>query len=126
MGQQAAVTLNTVVYSPAGSSNGTARWVNRSAGVSSGFSVLTENVKDPVTGSQVKISFGLDVPVVATTDDACACTGQQLRSATVNISVWEATTSTATERADIWQRIVDLVNSTPFSDAVKNLDPAFG
>lgn len=126
MGQQANITLNTVVYAPAGSSAGIAKWVNRSAGVKNGFSILTESVKDPVTGTQVKIDFDLQVPVVATESDTCSCAGSQLRTASAHISVWEAVTCTQAERDDIYLRIVDLVASDAFKAAIKNQEPAYG
>lgn len=124
MSQQASVTLNTVVYSPAGVSNGLAKWVSRASGLVNGFSWLTQKYKDPTTGTQTKIDFSLAIPVLVAADSACGCAGEVSRTSSANISVWNASTGTLPERTDLYLRIKDLVNSTMFQDAVKNLDPA--
>jgi len=126
MSQQAAVTLNTVVYSPAGSNNGLARWVNRALGVVGGFKVRTQAFKSPTTGTQTKIDFNLSIPVVADESSACVCAGDVIRTNSAVISVWVASTSTADERTDLYLQVKDLVASTVFQDAVKDLNPAYG
>jgi hypothetical protein len=126
MSQQANVTLNSVIYAPAGSSDGVATWMNRSGGSAASFSKLTEKFSDASSGGVVRIVFGLSVPVVQATDSAFAAAGTLLRSSTVQVSVWVPSGSTAAERADLLARIQALVAATPFTDAVNNLDPAFG
>lgn len=126
MAQQANVTLNTVVYSPAGTNNGTSVWTNRSSGYGAGFTNLTEKVTFNGKGDVVREEFTLDVPIVAAADSDCSCAGTLLRKSTVHISVWVPASSTAAERTDLWNRIKDLAASAPFSNAVQNLDPSFG
>lgn len=126
MGQQASVTLNAVVYSPAGSANGTAKWVNRSGGVLNSFSTLQQTFAE-ASGSKklTRVNFRLDVPVVATADSTCACTGSLQRTASVQISVWMDPAYTAAERTDLAARIKDLAASGVFTAAVADLDPAY-
>jgi len=64
MAVQAAVTLNSVVYSPAGLKGGVALWLSRVGGIVAGFSKLSQTYKDPTTGTQTKIDFQIDVPVL--------------------------------------------------------------
>lgn len=124
MGQQASVTLNTVVYSPAGLLQGVAKWINRTGGVLAGFSVLTQRYKDPTTGVQTKIDFNLSVPVLATADSTCGCEGDLIRTNSGQISFWVASTSTLAERTDLYLRMKDLLATALVSNAVENLDPA--
>lgn len=124
MGQQANVTLNTVVYSPAGILSGIAKWVNRTGGILAGFSTLTQRYKDPTTGTQTKIDFNLSIPVLATTDSACSCIGDVLRTNSAVISFWVAGSSTLAERTDLYLRVKDLVANALVVSAVENLDPA--
>lgn len=126
MGQQASVTLNTVVYTAAGVKAGVANWISRAGGILAGFSLLKQQFREPVSGTQTKIDFNLSVPVLATTDSACGCAGTLMRTNSVTISVWVAGTSTLAERTDLYLRLKDLVATSMFSDAVENLDPAVG
>lgn len=126
MAQQANVTLNSVVYAPAGTSNGTSSWVNRSGGSGASFSTMTEKVTTPSGGEVVRELFTLSIPIVATEDTACVCAGGLLRSSSVQISVWIPQNSTAAERLDLYTRIKDLVLSDPFINGVKFLDPSYG
>lgn len=126
MAQQAAVTLNTVVYSPGGMLDGLAVWTNRSAGFGNGFSNFTEKFVQPSTGKQVKMTFNLDVPIVAAADTGFVAAGSLLRKCTVQLSCWMASDSTAAERTDVYNRLKDLVLSAPVSNGVQNLDPTWG
>lgn len=124
MSQQAAVTLNTHVYNPAGLLSGVARWIDRTAGVLAGFSVLTQRYKDPTTGVQTKIDFSLSIPVIATADSVSHETGELVRTNSVTVSAWVASTSTLAERTDLYLRLKDLVATSLVSDAIENLNPA--
>lgn len=126
MAQQANITLNTVVYTPAGTTNGISSWVNRTAGVGNGFSTVTEKFTDASKGTVERVLFTLDVPIVSATDTACVCAGDTLRTSTVQISVWIPAASTSAERLDLFNRIRDLAASAPFIAAVQNLDPSWG
>lgn len=125
MPAQANVTLNSVVYAPGGFQNGSARWTNRSGGFGAAFSNITEKLVTPAKSPVTRIEFDLDVPIVATVDDACACAGTLLRTSTVKISVWIPNSSTSAERTDLLARITSLIGATPFTAAVSNLDPSY-
>lgn len=127
MSQQASITLNSVVYVPAGVNNGIATWMNRTAGVIGGFSPLTEKFSTPTAAStQTKVEFRLSIPVVATADDSCACIGDVLRTSSASISFWLNQNSTLAERTDLYNRMVALMADAVVSNGVKNLDPAYG
>lgn len=126
MSQQANVTLNTVVYAPNGVNNGVAVWANRSSGYGTGFSFLTEKLSQNGKSGVVRMEFKLTVPIVETVGTAHDAVGTLLRTSTVFITCLVPENSTAAERTDLKLRIQNLVASTPFTDAVGNLDPAYG
>lgn len=126
MAQQANVTLNTIVYAPGGTTNGVSTWANRSGGSGASFTFLKEEFVQPTKGDVVRMKFSLDVPVVATSDSECACTGGLLRNSTIQLSVWVPQSSTSAERTDLYNRLKDLVLSAPVSNGVSNLDPTWG
>jgi hypothetical protein len=126
MAQQANVTLNTIVYAPAGTSNGVSKWTNRSGGFGGSFTNITEKFVTPTKGDVNRVEFALDVPIVQAADSECACAGTVLRTSTVHISVWVPSSSTAAERLDLFNRIRDLAASAPFVAAIENLDPSYG
>lgn len=127
MSQQASVTLNSVVYNPSGTNNGLTSWIDRSAGIAAGFSPLTEKFQlDQGPSHLTKLSFRLELPVVADSDTACACSGSLLGKNTVNVSVWIRDGAPESERTDLLTRIQDLVSSAPFTDAVGSLEATYG
>ena len=126
MAQQAAVTLNTVVYSPSGSENGIVKWFNRVGGVLNSFSALTQRFVTGAGGQKLtKVTYRLEVPVVATTDTDCSCAGTLLRTSSCQVDFWLAADSTVAERTDLYLRIKDLIATSTVSNAVENLDPAY-
>jgi hypothetical protein len=126
MSQQANVTLNSVVYAPNGTSNGIATWANRSGGYGNSFSFLTEKMTQSAKSEVVRFEFKLTVPVVETVGTANAAIGDLLRTSTFFITALMPVNGTAAERTDMKARLVSLVASLPFTDAVGNLDPAYG
>lgn len=126
MSQQAAVTLNSVVYNPSGANNGTLYWWDRSGGVANSFSPLTQVVTSNSGASKsMKFSWRLVVPVVAGSDSSCSCAGSLLRSSAGNIVVTIDPNSTAAERADLYARLVSLIASDPVKNAIQDLNPAY-
>jgi hypothetical protein len=126
MAQQANVTLNTIVYTPNGTSNGVSSWANRAGGYGNSFTYLTEKFATPTKGDVVRMEFDLAVPIVATVDSDCSCAGGLLRTSTIKLSVWVPASSTAAERTDLWVRLKDLCASAPVSNGIQNLDPSWG
>ena len=125
MTQQANVTLNSVVYAPNGTSNGVATWANRSGGYGTSFSFLTEKMTQP-NPDVVRFEFKLTVPIVETVGTGTAAIGDLLRTSTFFVTCLMPANSTAAERTDCKARMVSLIASLPFTDAVGNLDPAYG
>jgi hypothetical protein len=125
MTQQANVTLNSVVYAPNGTSNGVATWGNRSGGYASSFSFLTEKMTQS-NPDIVRFEFKLTVPIVETVGTGTAAIGDLLRTTSAFVTMLMPANSTVAERTDIKARMVSLIASTPFTDAVGNLDPAYG
>jgi hypothetical protein len=124
MSQQANVTLNSVVYAPNGTSNGVATWGNRSGGSANSFSFLTEKMTQ-TNPDVVRFEFKLTVPIVETVGPTPAI-GTLLRQTQAFVTMLMPANSTLAERTDIKARMVSLIASTPFTDAVGNLDPAYG
>lgn len=126
MGQQASLTLNTVVYDPDGAPNGQVTWTNRSGGILNSFSNVTQMFNTSVGGAKLtKMSYRISVPVVASTDTTCSCTGTLLRTSTAAISFSLAPDASLAERTDLYLRLKDLLASTLVSDAVESLKPAY-
>lgn len=123
---QANMTLNTKVYAPNGVSNGVAQWANRDGGVRGGFSFVKQTIKDPVSGTQIKIDHSLVVPVTALNDTSCVCAGDVLRTGSAQISIWVSTASTKAERTDLYLRLKDLVLDPQFIAAIEDLEPSVG
>lgn len=129
MSQQAAVTLNTVVYDPAGqdSTSKLVLWFNRAGGVLNSFSRLTQRFRQGVGVAKAsEISFRIEVPVVATSDTTCSCAGSLLRTNSCTVTFTCGDGSTTAERTDLYLRVKDLIATSLVSNGVENLDPAYG
>lgn len=128
MSQQAAVTLNTVVYDPAGSDSksGLVLWFNRAGGLLNSFSRLSQRFLTGVGGTKAtRISFRVEVPIVATADSTCACTGALLRTGSFDVQFSVDPGSTLAERTDLYLRAKDLLATDLVKFGIENLDPAY-
>jgi hypothetical protein len=127
MSQQASVTLNTVIYTPAGVNSGVATWINRTSSYVNGYKTLTQRYKDPSNGAtQTKIDFALSIPVVATAETAQYYQGELIRVNSVQMSFWTNTGSPAAEKTDLRLSAKDLLLAQVAIDAIDNSNPAFG
>lgn len=116
------ITLNSKVYNFAGfDTQQLSNYVNRDAGIPTGFSRLTNRVDDGQGSANTKVRWKLKVPVVASVDSECSCIGALLRDYTVDIVVTVPPGSTSAERTDLQTRITDLVASPEFSGSITNL-----
>lgn len=123
----AAITLNTVVYSPRGTSNGVTKWAKPGdAGFGGGQSELTMSVKGPLDDGKNRVRVILTSPKLATADSACACTGQQLGIFQLNANIDLPGSATPAERQDFRKRIKDYFASAEFTAAVDNLEAPWG
>lgn len=126
MSQQAAVTLNTIVYDPAGANKGILLWVNRTGGILNSFSSLTQGfITNSGARKLTKASYRVEIPVVATADSSCSCTGAVLRTSSAQIDFWIDPNATLTERTDLYNRVKDLAASALVGSTVKDLNPAY-
>lgn len=128
MSQQAAVTLNTVVYDPAGqdSASKLVLWFNRAGGILNSFSRLTQRFRQGIGAAKAsEISFRLEVPVVATSDTTCSCAGALLRTGYAQVTFTFAESSTTAERTDLYLRLKDLVATDLVKNGVEGPDPAY-
>ncbi len=129
MGQQAAVTLNSVVYTPAGTNNGITTWASRAGDYAKGFSFLTQSMKTTTSqtgSSRNKVEYRLSVPIVEASDTAFTAAGTLLRSSNIDFLFNVDGNSTLAERTDLYLRAKDLLASTLLVDSVESLDPAYG
>lgn len=117
------IVLNSKTYNFGGyDPNSVSQYIERSAGVPSGFSLLTSRVQGAGQGAtDQKVRWWLNIPIIATVDSECACVGQVLRTYKVRIEVEEPAGSLAAERTDLQARIVALVSTTEFSASITNL-----
>lgn len=118
------ITLNTKVYNYAGHTpQSLSMYTERSSGVATGFSPLTSRVEDGniASGAKTKVRWKLKVPVIQAAESDCACPGEVLREAIVDLVVTFDPKATATERTDILDRLQDLVLTPEFIGSVTSL-----
>lgn len=120
------ITLNTKVYGPVGNIAGTAKWLDRTAGVPNAYSALHIVVKEPAAGvKNFRATAKLLVPVVQTDESACGCPGDFLRQAAYEVTMTSNVGSTTAERTDAYLRFKDLVASPEFIAAFRDLTPSY-
>lgn len=112
------LTLNTKVYVGSGLINGIANWRNLAAGVAAGIARVTASIR---FDSKTRLQWKLAVPVVATTESACACPGEPLRIADAVINIRMDPGATSAERTDFALQLKDLVASTDFQSSIISL-----
>lgn len=115
------ITLNSKTYTGNGVSNGVAWYIERSAGVASGFAPLTGSVRLAEGKTPSNSKWKLVIPVVAATDSEQAVAGSVLRTAIVDISVRTAANATSAELTDIADQIEDLTANASFKASIASL-----
>lgn len=114
------ITLNTKTYNWAGwLATGIGMYREVSGGFAAAFSILTGRVE--VSDKTAKVSWKLRLPVVQTAGDACACPGDVIRDAVVDIVVRLSPKLSAAERTDFGLRIKDLAASPEFQASIASL-----
>jgi hypothetical protein len=115
----AAITLNTKVYTPRGTSNGVASWVLAGDATFGGAaSTLTESVKGPYSDGTYRTRWVLVCPKAATSDSACGCAGTITSTNKVDINATYSTNLTAAERQDFVDRIQSLAALSVFDVSI--------
>lgn len=117
------ITLNTKTYTGAGFVNGLVSWIERSAGIASGFSPVRSSLRtDPQKDGKVRGKWDIEMPIIATESSACSCAGDVLRVADAVISFRLDKGLTLAERTDFALRLKDLVASAQFQASITNLE----
>lgn len=124
MAAQGNLTLNTKLYAPRGKTGDISKWsLVGDASFGGAISSVTESVRDPSgKDTSYRVRFHLDVPKAATADSACGCAGSIQSKASADIYVVIPGDFTAAERTDLQLRIANLVASSVFTSAVKDLE----
>lgn len=112
------ITLNEKTYNGSGIVNGIAIYMDRSAGVSAGFSKLDASVRFETKN---RILWKLSLPIVATEASACSCPGAVLALAAVDLNVRLDPSLTLAQRTDFALRLKDLVATPEFQASIINL-----
>lgn len=122
------IVVNTKTYSGLGVVNGTAQYVERSAGTASGFSGMSAIVQlaGSSKGSKTRIRWKFDVPVITAEATPCACPDDVIRAADVDVIVRFAKGATVAERTDITDRLKDLIASAQFRASLISLEQPAG
>lgn len=114
------IVLNTLTFNGDGYiAPGVVQWTYRGGGVYAGFQTLRASAAS--SDKKIRPKWDLHMPVVATEDSACACTGTVLRSADATISVRLDPGLTPVERTAFADELKDLVASSQFRDTLINL-----
>lgn len=122
MAVQSALTLNTVVYAPRGTSNGVSMWAKPDdTGMGGSTSVVSQSLRGPLETGDSRARVVLRSPILATVDTACACAGQNIGTLDFDGTVKVPALATAAQRADFRKRVKDYFASTEFTDMIDNL-----
>lgn len=118
------IVLNTKTYNYDGfTPQALSMYTERSSGVATGFSALTARVESGniSSGAKTKVRWKLKVPVIQAEASECACPGEILREAIVDLVVTFDPKCTSAERTDILDRLQDLVLTPEFTGSVTSL-----
>lgn len=122
MALQAALTLATRVYNPAGTENGVSTWRYPEDAFFNGTSKVTESVRGPSKDGLYRINFKLDTPRVLGEDSSCGCAGTQVDNAVTRIETIFPSRWTKAQREEHWARVKDLVDSAVADAAHEDLE----
>lgn len=122
MPQQAALTLATRVYNPAGTENGVSTWRYPEDTIFNGTSKVTESVRGPSRDGLYRINFKVDTPRVLGEDSSCGCAGTQVDNAVTRIETIYPSRWTKAQRQEHWDRVQALVASSLATAAHDDLE----
>jgi len=115
------IVLNATTYVGEGIQNGVTNFINRSAGLLSGFSSLVGRVRNQ--NKRVEVRWNLAVPVLVADDSPCGCAGEVRFISYAEVSIKFDQRADAAHRTDVYGRLLDLITSTQFESSVKDLQP---
>jgi len=126
------IILNSVTYNWVGfDPSGTSRWTATAGGLATSFSNLTERVTIGTLGANgvpqmSKVTWKINIPIVATEVTGSAPVGSVLRTAYWETKADLHPASTLAERTDLLARIRALVLTTDFGNSILNLTQSAG
>jgi len=115
------ITLDGVIYADSGVTNGVHLWADRSAGIPSGFSTLTQRIN--FTKERVNFLSKLYLPIINDTATACACPGDLLDDVYLDVVVRTSKKTDAVSRAFILAAVKDYVVTPQFAGFLTNFTP---
>lgn len=119
------IVLNSKTYNSVGfNANGQSVYKETSAGVPSGFSYLTNKVNTGTGKTDSTVKWNLSLPVIATADSACSCTGSLLRTDYIRVEATFGASSPLAERTDLLARLRALVLTPEFENSFLSLTQA--
>lgn len=101
--------------------NGQSVFRNTEAAYPSGFSYLTNKVNVGTGQRESTTRWNLSIPHIATSADVCACVGQVLGTDYIQIEGKFSAATSATDRLDAYERLVDLVADLQFKASFTGL-----
>lgn len=113
------IVLNTVTYIGEGFIAGATRFMNRSASLLSGFSSLYGRVN--TGGKKTEVRWNLTIPVLVPEDSPCGCAGEVKFITYASFQVKFDAKADATHRADVYERMVDLLADAKVKASVEEL-----
>lgn len=116
------ITLNAKVYNGAGfNANGQSVFKYTGTDTASGFSYLTAKVNTGTGSTASTARWNLSVPHVAVEASACACPGGIIGTDYVRTEVSISSATSAVDRLDLYERILDLVESAEFKASITGM-----
>lgn len=115
------LTLDTKTYTGQGITNGITQYVETSAGVASGYSPLTCQVRPSSDGkAPSRVTWKLKIPIVASSI-AGVPDGTVLRFAEVDITARMAPLATSSEMTHVSEAVEDLAATAVFKASLASL-----
>lgn len=130
MSQFVALTLNALVYAPAGYINSRiARWRNIPSGApSNGANEVTLDIRQGQNGAvgTTKTQWKIRLPTLVEDASACACPGDIRSEVVIDLVVTAGQLSTVADRTAARLALTSLVATAAFIDSVDNQNPVWG
>lgn len=113
------LVLNSLTYVGQGIINGVNRFIEKSAGLVTGFVNLTNRV---AFQDKTIVHWKLVIPTLVPEDSECGCAGQVKYTNYLDITVRYDRSTTAADRTAMLTTIRDLVATANFGDSITSLN----
>lgn len=112
------IVLSGLTFVGSGIVNGVALFVERSAGIVSGFRKLTSKVN---YADKTNVHWKVELPTIVAADSPCGCAGEVSYINYIDVSARFDRRTTAAERTAVLDMIQDLVASSQFEASITSL-----